>query len=94
MITYIKGLDSASGVIYVDQNYSTGLTPPQPGLIFDQSTFTGAGPSLFTDLTVHGGINYTLGTQTTTKTVLNQPVTVQNFNALSKFSMDMWQFNA
>jgi len=93
MITYIKGLDDASGVIYVDQNYSTGLVPPQPGLVFDQSTFTGAGPLLVTDLTMQGGIDYSLGTQTATKTVLNQPVTVQNFNALSKVSLDMFQFN-
>jgi len=93
MITYIKSLPDASGVIYVDQAYSTGLTPPQPGLVFDQGTFTGAGPTLVTDLTVHGGIDYSLGTQTGTKTVLDQPVTVQNFNALSKFSMDMFQFN-
>jgi hypothetical protein len=93
MITYIKSLPDASGVIYVDQAYSTGFIPPQPGLVFDQSTFTGAGPTLVTDLTVHGGIVYNSGLQSTTKTILNQPLTVQNFNDLSKFSLDMFQFN-
>jgi hypothetical protein len=93
IITYIKTLDDASGVIYVAQNYSTGFVLPQPGLVFDQDTFTGAGPALATDLTVHGGIIYNSGLQSTTKTTLNQPITVQNFNALSKFSMDMFQFN-
>jgi len=93
IITYIKGLDDASGVIYVDQNYSTGATLPQPGLVFDQNTFKNAGPSLATGLDMYGGYDYSLGTATTTKTVLNQPVTIQNFNASSHFSLDMFQFN-
>ena len=91
IITYIQGLDNTSGVIYVAQNYSTGATLPQPGLVFDQSTFTVSG-RLVTSLDVYGGYDGT-GTQTMTRTVLNQPVTVQNFNDLSQFSMDMFQFN-
>ncbi len=93
IITYIQSLDDASGVIYVDQDYSTGATLPQPGLVFDQNTFKNAGPSLVTGLDMHGGYDYSLGAATTTKTVLNQPVTIQNFNASSHFSMDMFQFN-
>ncbi|MGD0005481.1 MAG: right-handed parallel beta-helix repeat-containing protein [Anaerolineaceae bacterium] len=93
IITYIKSLDDASGVIYVGQNYSTGATLPQPGLVFDQNTFKNAGPSLATGLDMHGGYDFNVGTQTGIKTVLNQPVTIQNFNAVSHFSMDMFQFN-
>ncbi len=92
IITYIQGLDNASGVIYVAQNYSTGATLPQPGLVFDQSTFTGSGPLLVTSLDVHGGYDST-GMQTGTMTPLNQPVTVQNFNENSQFGMDTFQIN-
>ncbi len=97
-IDYVKNLDDgASGVFYVATNYSTGLL--KPTITLDQSQFFS--PTDATELSLHGGINFSGLNQGTNKDNLNnaqsstlkQPFSISHINDASSFSMDHFVFN-
>ena len=94
-ITFVKGLNGASGVFYVDVNYPVATVPPYKSAIqLDQSTFFS--PTAATDLDLLGGVHFSggfAGQQGLNPTVLVQPLTISNFNADSNVTVDLFQFN-
>ncbi len=91
-ITYVKGLDGASGVFYVDVDYPA--QSPKPVIALDQSVFFS--PAAATDLSLLGGVKFSgtfAGSQGLVPTKLVQPMTISNFNAVSSVSMDLFEFN-
>jgi hypothetical protein len=94
-ITFVKGLSGdASGVFYVDVNYTASGSAPRPGIALDQSIFSS--PAAATDLSLLGGVKFSgtyAGEQGLVPTTLVQPMTISNFNLVSSVSMDLFQFN-